>query len=107
MAFQNGHAVSTASRHRRRFKRWVSTICARDLHTSLNAANPSSNRMATGGAGLVFGFVLHTALTLRQILGQSEAGDPLDPNGVRPGSFETGLSNCTQVALVVEKKLSK
>ena len=39
----NGFAVSTADRYRCRFR---ATICARDLHTSLNAANPSANRMA-------------------------------------------------------------
>ena len=41
----NGFAVSTKNRYRCHFKRRPVTICARDLHTALNAANPSANRI--------------------------------------------------------------
>ena len=42
---------------------------------------------------------------LRQNLGQSEAWDPLDPNCVRPGSFDTSFSKRQQVMAEVNKEL--
>ena len=86
----NGFAVSTGNRYRWRFKRWVSTICARDLHTALNAANPSTNHSHCG-----------------KFSANQRAGTLWTLIVWPQGSFEIGLSKCKQVALVVRRNFDK